>query len=102
MCAADGYSGDCEDDVLLRNHGKNLPGVSRGGHGESGDRSAVGDREEHPSIKERDQIAVSFAEVNVLTAGFRKHRAEFGEGDAAKKRDDATKYPNSKKESGMR
>ena len=45
--------------------------------------AAVGDAEQHPSVEKCGQIAISFAQINVLAAGVGKHRPEFGEGKQA-------------------
>jgi hypothetical protein len=90
------------DDMLLRDDGEDLSGISRGGHGESGDGAAVGDRKQHPSIEEGDEVAVSFAKINVLAAGFGEHRSEFGEGDATEKRNHAADHPDEQEQHGLR
>ncbi len=83
-----------EDYVVLRNCGNDVAHVGGGGDGERGDGATVSDGEEHPSVKEGNQVAVGFTEVNVLSAGVGKHRAQFGEGNAGAERNQAAEDPH--------
>src|ERR1039458_5336728 len=49
-----------------------------------------------------NQVAVSFAEVNVLSARVGKHGAEFGERDAGAQRNHAAEDPHQKKQRWIR
>src|ERR1035438_3629371 len=53
--------------MLLRNGRNDAAHVSCRRDGECGDSTPVCDREQHPAVQKRDQVAVSFAEVNVLS-----------------------------------
>src|SRR6202795_5047825 len=88
--------------MLLRYEGNDVAHVSRRSDGERRDAAAIPYREQHPAVKKRNQIAVSFAEVDVLSAGVGKHGAEFGEGDAGAQRNYSTEYPHQKKQSRVR
>ena len=102
MRARDGDAGEREHNVLLRDDGEDLSRVGGRSHGERGDGAAVGDCEQHPAVEKGDQIAVSLAQINVLAAGVGKHRAEFGEGDAAEERNHAADHPHQQKQHGLR
>src|SRR6202012_4080833 len=84
---------DCEHNMRLRNRGDNSAQISGGTDGERGDRSSVAHAEEHPSVEKGNEIAVGFAQIDVLAAGVRKHRSQFGKGNAAKERDDGGADP---------
>ena len=91
------------DHHMLLRHGRNdVPHVGCGRDGERGDGAAICDREQHPAVKKRNQVAISFAQVNVLSAGVGKHGAEFGEGDAGAQRNHSTEYPHQKKQRRIR
>src|SRR5712671_3258016 len=70
MGARDGNSGERENYMLLRNDREDLSGVSRSRNRERGNGAAVGDREQHPSVKKGDEVSISLAQVNVLASGF--------------------------------
>src|ERR1700722_774659 len=91
-----------EDHVLLRNHREHLPCISGRSHGERRNRAAVGYREQHPSIKKCDQIAIRFAKINILSPRLGEHGTKFGEGYASEQRDDAANHPHQQKQHGMR
>ncbi len=55
-------------------------------------RNAYG--KDHPSIKEGGKLAVSLADVNILSAGLREHRAHLGEGKAGEHGDDHANRPD--------
>src|SRR5208337_4782545 len=93
---------DVRHHMLLRHPWNDVAHVGRGGDGEGGDGAAIGDCEQHPAVKKGDQVAVRFAQVNVLSAGVGKHRAEFGKGDAGAQRDHSTEDPHQKKQRRIR
>src|ERR1700675_3151980 len=88
--------------MLLRYEGNDVAHVSRRSDGERRDAAAIPYREQHPAVKKRNQIAVSFAEVNVLSAGVGKHGAEFGEGDAGAQRNYSAEHPHQEKQRRIR
>src|ERR1700674_5795011 len=88
--------------MLLRYEGNDVPHVSRGSNRKCCEVPAIPYREKHPAVKKRDQVAVSFAKVNVLPAGVGKHGAEFGEGDTGAQRNHSTERPHQKKQRRVR
>ena len=63
--------------------GNNSAQIRRRSHRERGDRAAISHAEQHPAIEKCGQVAIRFAQINVLAAGVGKHRAQFGKGDAS-------------------
>src|SRR5258708_35757483 len=88
--------------MLLRYEGNDVPHVSRGSDGERRDAAASPYREQHPAVKKRNQVSVSFAEVNVLSAGVGKHGAELGESDTGAQRNHSTEHPYQEKQRRIR
>ncbi len=91
-----------EHNVLLREDGEDLSRVCGRSDGESGDAAAVCDCEQHPSVEKRHQIPVSLAKIDILAARFRKHRSQFGEGNAAEQRNHAPDHPYQQEQHGLR
>ena len=87
-----------ENYVILRDGRDDVAHVGGRGDGERRDGAAIGDAKEHPAVEEGDEVAVGFAQVNILAARVGKHGAEFGEGDAGAKRDRAAQDPDQKKQ----
>ena len=54
---------------------------------ECGDGATLAYGEDHPAVEERREFAVGLAQEDILPAGFRKHRAHLGEGEARQQRD---------------
>ena len=93
---------DVRHHMLLRHPGNDVAHVSRRRDREGGDGAAIGDREQHPAVKKRNQVAVGFAQVDVLSAGVGKHGAEFGKGDASAQRNHSPKDPHQEKQLRVR
>ena len=76
--------------------------ICRRSHREGRDGAAIGHAEQHPAVEERGQIAVRFAQVDVLSAGVGKHRTQFGEGEAGAERDQRAQHPDQQKQHRLR
>jgi hypothetical protein len=66
--------------------------------GERGDGAALRDGEDHPAIEVSGELAIGFAQEDVLASGFREHGAHFGEGETGQQRDQPADEPYAKKE----
>ena len=102
VCAGERHACQRENHMLFGNGRDDVSHVGGGCDGESGDGATIGDGEQHPAVKKRNQVAVSFAEVNVLSAGVGEHGAEFGEGDAGAQRNHSAEDPHQKKQRWIR
>jgi hypothetical protein len=88
--------------VTLGDNRKNFSRIRRSSNRERRDRASVGNAEEHPAVKERDQIAIGLAQIDILSPAVWEHRAQFGESDTAEKRDQSTHDPNSHEQHRIR
>src|SRR4029077_19702361 len=95
------HAGEQENEMVLRNNRKYLTRVRGGSDREGGDGAAVGDGEQHPSVKKGDEVAVSFAKINVLPARRGKQGPEFSEGGTAEQRTPPADHPHQQKEHGL-
>ena len=102
MRACERHACQRKNHMLLRYSRNDISHVGSGRDGQCRDGAAIRHCEQHPAIEKRDQVAISFTEVNVLSAGVGEHGAEFGEGDAGAQRNHSTEHPHQKKQSRIR
>ena len=69
----EGDASECKHQVFLRNAGNDLPHVGGRCNRQGCDRTSIGHGKQHPAVKEGYEIAVCFAQVNILSARVGKH-----------------------------
>ncbi len=102
VSAGDGDPGQAKHDVILRDDGKDLSRICGGGDRKRCNSAAVGYGEQHPAVEKGHQVAVGFAQINVLSAGLGEHGTQLGEGGAAEQRNYAADHPHQQKQHGLR
>src|SRR5207247_8078993 len=69
-------------------------------HGQGGNSPGVVNGKDHPAVKNGDEVAIGFAQIEIRSAGLGIHRAKLGESQTAEHSDGAADYPDSDEECG--
>ena len=79
--------------IVKERQGRESPENAHDSRGDGRNRCRLGNREPGPGIQEAGQWSVGVADVDVLAAGLRLHRAQLGVGDRPRHRQDAADNP---------